>query len=50
VTFLATPVVALLLGSGLPGVPFIAAAILAGVGQAIDRGPYKTPKPAAQNG
>jgi hypothetical protein len=49
VAFLATPVVALLLGSGLPGVPFIAAAIAFGVGQAIDRGPYKTPKPAAQN-
>jgi hypothetical protein len=48
--FLATPVAAVLLGSGLPGVPFIAAAIAFGVGQSIDRGPYKTPKPAAQNG
>jgi hypothetical protein len=50
VAFLATPIVALLLGSGLPVIPFIVAAITAGVGQAIDRGPYKKPKPAAQNG
>jgi hypothetical protein len=49
VAFLATPVVALLLGSGLPVIPFFAAAIAAGVGQAIDRGPYKTPKAAAPN-
>lgn len=50
VAFLATPVVALLLGSGLPVIPFIVAAITAGVGQAIDRGPYKAPKPGARNG
>jgi hypothetical protein len=41
--------VALLLGSGLPVIPFFAAAIAAGVGQAIDRGPYKAPTPAARN-
>jgi hypothetical protein len=49
VGLLATPIVGLLLGSGLPLLPIIAAAVAFGVGQAIDRGPYKTPKPAAPN-
>jgi hypothetical protein len=46
---LATPAVAIALGSGLPLLPIVAGAAALGLGQAIDRQPWKRPEPVSQD-
>jgi hypothetical protein len=47
---LATPAVAIPLGSGLPVTPILAGAAALGLGMWIDRQPWKTPKSMSQDG
>jgi hypothetical protein len=47
---LATPAVAIPLGSGLPVLPILLGAAALGVGKWIDQQPWKTPKSMPQNG
>ena len=47
---LATPAVAIPLGSGLPMLPILLGAAALGVGKSIDQQPWKRPKPVSQNG
>jgi hypothetical protein len=47
---LATPAVAIALGSGLPLLPMLAGCGALGLGNWIDRRPWKRPEPVSQDG